>query len=471
MIQDTPSQNFSWYQSFQDVSREHDFESMQIEGKLPTDLNGTLYRVGPGLFSSFGKRYKHWFDGDGAISAVCFSNGTAKGAVKIVKSKGLSQEQSAGKPLYGGYGTVPPGIRAKLEARVKNVANTSVLPWNNRLFALMEAGLPTEISKDDLSTLGESQMEGMIPQAFSAHPHRVVSRKTIYNFGVRYGRTTFLDLFELADSGVARMLGSVPLDGPSFVHDFIATEKHLLFFVPPLRLRIIPMLLGLGSYSENLKWRPSLGTEVLIIPIDTPAEVIRFTTDPFYQWHFSNAFEREKEIVVDLVRYPNFNSNQRLSELTHGQCDQPFDGTFYRIVVEPAKERVYSEERWSQVCEFPRVTPQVEGKSYRYSYVTSYTDPNHPCGLQGVITKLDVESGAITQMRYENESITSEPIFVSKKGAKEEDAGYLLSLIYDPDKHQSYIGVLDAQDFEKGPLCKVWFDHHVPPTFHGAWDL
>jgi hypothetical protein len=67
-----------------DLPREHGFEPMRVSGTMPVDLSGTLFRVGPALFSTFGRPYGHWFDGDGdgAVSAERFADGRAAGAVK-----------------------------------------------------------------------------------------------------------------------------------------------------------------------------------------------------------------------------------------------------------------------------------------------------------------------------------------------------------------------------------------------------
>src|SRR6516162_11848368 len=56
----------AWRRAFRDLPREHGFEPLRVEGRLPEGLRGTLYRTGPSLFSTFGRRYGHWFDGDGA---------------------------------------------------------------------------------------------------------------------------------------------------------------------------------------------------------------------------------------------------------------------------------------------------------------------------------------------------------------------------------------------------------------------
>src|SRR5690606_19037376 len=98
--------------------------------------------------------------------------------------------------------------------------------------ALMEGGLPLEMDPETLDTLEETDL-GVIPAAFSAHPHRVASLETTFNFGLRYGRKMEIDLFALPDEGAARKLGTVEAPWQSMVHDFIATDRHLLFLLGP----------------------------------------------------------------------------------------------------------------------------------------------------------------------------------------------------------------------------------------------
>src|SRR5690349_16864844 len=64
----------SWFKAFQDLVTEYPYEPLRVEGSIPKDLNGTLYRVGPGQFTAFGKRLPHWFDGDGAVFSLDLHN-------------------------------------------------------------------------------------------------------------------------------------------------------------------------------------------------------------------------------------------------------------------------------------------------------------------------------------------------------------------------------------------------------------
>jgi all-trans-8'-apo-beta-carotenal 15,15'-oxygenase len=462
-----------WRASLRDLPREHGFEPLRVEGTIPAGLSGTLYRTGPALFSTFGNPYGHWFDGDGAVSAVRFANGGALGAVKLVQSVGLVEERRAGRRLYAGYGTHAPGLRRFLPAsKRKNPANTSILPWDGRVFALFENGRPTEIAPGDLSTVGEDDLAGAVVGTFSAHPHAVPSRRAIYNFGIRYGVHMVIDLYELSDAGRARKLGEVPLARPTMIHDFIATEKHLVFFAPPLKVSPLRLLFGLDTLSDQMRFQASLGTDVIVVPIDDPKRWTHFTVEPFYQWHFVNAYERGAEIVVDVVRYADFDSNRWFGDLVRPRGSAYFAGELWRVTLDPVARRATSEPRWAHPCEFPRVAPAVEATRHTIAWVAANAAPaGHPVArLHDAIARVEVDTGRASV--WPSGGVASEPVFVPRPDAGPgcaEDDGWLLVLVYDPALDASNITVLDARDPSAGPLARAWFDHHVPPTTHGAF--
>ena len=101
----------------------------------------------------------------------------------------------------------------------------------------------------------------------------------------------------------------MPLPRPTLVHDFIATPRHLIFFCAPVRLRLARLLAGIGSFDENLAWEPRHGTEIIVIPLEKPDQPTRFTVPPFFQWHFVNAWEDGRTLVVDHIPYEDFETN------------------------------------------------------------------------------------------------------------------------------------------------------------------
>lgn len=447
------------------LPREHGFEPLAVEGELPVELAGTLFRNGPGQFGQFGRRYSHPFEGDGALTAIRFSGGRAQGASLLTASRGLVEERAAGKLLYGSSAPWPRRFNNMLRGRQKNTANTNVMIWQGRLFALMEAAGPTEIHPETLRTLGETSLDGVVVSAFSAHPHRVASRRATYNFGLEYGRVTRLHLYELPDAGTARHLGAVELSAPPMLHDFIATDTHLIFFVSPVRIDVPRMLFQLGGFEELFRWRPEQGTEIICVPIDRPAEPVRFMTDTFYQWHFANAFASGADIVVDYVRYPSFDSFYRIGAAGRGQASAPLEGGLvHRARIDLAQRTFRSELLMDRSSEFPTVAPGSEGRPQRMTYL-AIDD------LRGV-GKLDVEAGALRAHELLPSQRATEPLFVprpSSQGATREDDGWLLSLCHDGPSDRAFVAVYDAQRLEAGPIARAWFDHQIPITFHGTF--
>ncbi|MDQ3335696.1 MAG: carotenoid oxygenase family protein [Myxococcota bacterium] len=432
-----------------DLPREHGFEPLVVEGKLPQNLRGTLYRNGPGQFGQFGKRYSHPFESDGAATAIRIADGTARGASRIHASAGLVEERAAHKLLYNLSAPWHRRVSNMFRGRQKNTANTNIISWQGRVFALMEAARPTEIDPRDLSTIGETDL-GVIGSAFSAHPHRVEARKATYNFGVDYGRHTKLALYELPDAGPARKLGEVPLSGAPMLHDFIATDSHLVFFVSPTRVDVPRMMLQLGGFTDLFKWKPALGTEVICVPIDRPTEIVRFTTDAFYQWHFANAFTRGNELVIDYVHYPNFDSFYEIGDLARGALRETLDtGRLHRATLDLAQKTLRSERLADRTCEFPTVASGVAGREHALTYVAF--------DRLTAIGSIDARGTVVAHELADGERAT-EPVFAD---------GSLLSLCHTRDR--AYVAVYDAVRIPDGPVAKIWLDHHVPITFHGSF--
>jgi carotenoid cleavage dioxygenase-like enzyme len=432
-----------------DLPREHGFEALRVEGTLPAALRGTLYRNGPGLFGLHGKRYAHPFEGDGAVTAVRIAGGKATGASRVTPSAGLVAERAAGKMLYGLSAPWPRRVANVLRGKQKNTANTSVVMWQGRLFALNEGNKPTELAPGDLAMIGETDL-GTITGAFSAHPHRVESRRAIYNFGMEYGRHSRLHAYALPDSGPAREVGVVDLPAPVMLHDFIATETHLVWFVSPVRVDVPRMLLQLGTFTDIFRWKPEHGTEVICMPIDRPTEVVRFTTEAFYQWHFANAFTRGGELVIDYVRYPNFASfNEIGGYAKRHDGDALAGGRYHRATIDLAKRSLRSEPLVDRECEFPTVAPTVKGREHAVAYATFDN--------LGALGAIDAKGTIAAHVLDSSERIT-EPLYVD---------GHVLALCHTRDA--AYVAVYDATRIPNGPVAKIWIDHHVPITFHGVY--
>ena len=466
------------------LPREHGFEPLTIEGKLPPELSGTVFRNGPGTVGVGADRYQHPFEGDGAVTAIRLGGGQALGASRVTGGPRLDEERAANRLLYGISTSWPRRVANMLRGRQKNTANTSVMIWQDRLFAMVESSRPTELEPRALVRIGESDLGGVVRTAFSAHPHRVAARHAIYNFGVEQGRHTQLVAYELPDAGPARVLGRVLLGGATMLHDFIATERHLVFFVSPVRVDVPRMLLGVGGFEELFRWRPELGTEVIAMPIDRPTEIVRFTTDAFFQWHFANAFERsagrarsgfggeggsivhdDDEIVIDYVRYPSFASFYDIGRMYRGDTGVDGDvlaqGRYHRATLSLSARTLRTEQVLDRPCEFPTLAPGAEGTPASTAYVV--------LGDLAAIGALDPTTGKLVTHELPAGQRTTEPLFVPRPNAVRPDDGHVLALQHDEVSARAFLAIYDAARLPDGPVARAWFDHQVPITFHGVY--
>lgn len=466
----------SYVRSMTDLPREYGFEPLRVEGRVPEALAGTIVRNGPGLRSVFGRPYAHWFDGDGAVVAARFAGGQVHGAARLVQSRGLVEERGRGRAYFGSFGTTAPGpwnpwrTFRFLREGGKNPANTSVLAWQRRLFALCEVGLPTELDPDTLTTLGEVDL-GAVFRPFSAHPHRVDETGQVFNFGVRLGRPNAIDLFLLRPDGTAGKVTQVPLSGPTMIHDFAVTPRYAVFFCAPLGIDLLRVLLGRCAYSEAMTWRPELGTEVIVVPFDAPASPIRSTTDAFWAWHVANAFEQGGEIVIDVVRHDDYPASAAwLAGVIHGAPVGEDRGRLHRLRVDLRRRRLVAEPLRDRAGEFPRVAPADEGRPYEVLYHCEHSSRERArSGPPDALVRIELASGAVDEHRFADHEWPSEGVFVPRPGGRGPRDGWVITLVYDARAHASAWAILDAARMNDGPVARAWLDHHVPLGFHGAW--
>jgi all-trans-8'-apo-beta-carotenal 15,15'-oxygenase len=228
--------------------------------------------------------------------------------------------------------------------------------------------------------------------------------------------------------------------------------------------------LGLASFADNLRWKPERGTEVIVVPIDAPRQATRFRVDPFFLWHFANAWDEGETIVADFVRYPDFQSEGWLRDMRHGRrASQPVDGLLTRARISPSLQSVSMETLWSGLPEFPRVDPRHEGARTRALFAAVHSSQDRAReSLQDTVLRFDLETGDAATYTFPPHVMVSEPV-PAPRSNDDEGHGPLLSLIYDARQDRSGVAVFEAGALADGPVATAWLDQHVPTSFHGCW--
>ena len=447
---------------------------LEVTGRLPAELSGTLHRIGPARFEVAGERYRHWFDGDGMVHAIRLAGGRAHYRNRFVATAGRAEEERDGRRLYAGFGTRPGGATALERLRhvrrrwVKNTANTNVVWIGGRLLALWEAGRPHRIDPVTLATLGEDDLGVLRPgSTFSAHPKRHPAGD-IWNFGVRYTRRHSVDLYRCAPDGpVARAL-TVELPFNAMVHDFALTERRAVLVVQPLLLPRVPvaMLAGARSYAESLRWEPRRGTHIAVIDLESGA--IRWHRgEPFALFHTVNAWDDGDDVVLDVVAYEDGTVVvTTLVEVMTGRMGRPIASRAERITVSPRETCFRRRPLAAAALEFPRVSPPNESRPHRRVYCVTTRGPGD---FLGVPACLDTETGAVERARMAAHEYAGECVPVAKAQARSEADVWLLTLVLDAAAGRTELRVLDGADLASGAVAVVRLPHAVPFGFHGNW--
>ena len=469
----TTSKTKAWSGAIAKPATEFDSTPLSIiSGNIPSDLRGTLYRNGPARLSRGEQRVGHWFDGDGAILRVNFSDADATATYRYVQTKGYLDEQKQDAFIYPNYGMTAAGpFWNNLLKSVKNAANTSVLALPDRLLALWEGGKPYALDLETLATLGTDDLAGLTDkQSFSAHPKVDGVTGEIFNYGVSAGASTTLNLYRCDRNGQLQQHNSHRLSGLPIIHDFCLAGQYLLFLVSPVRVNFAPIILGQKSYSEAMEWKPELGTEILIFDRENLSLVSRGTTDPWFQWHFANGYvNKDGNIVSEFIRYENFDTNQYLQEVASGYSQTPAPSTLWSLVIEPQTAKVIGNRQISNICcEFALVSPQKVGQPWRYTYLNVHRYGVTPGEeLFNAIACFDRETSNMALADMGANCYPSEPVLVPNRDNPER--GWLLTVVYDGDRDRSEVRIYQSDRLFDAPVCRLALPSVIPPSFHGTW--
>jgi all-trans-8'-apo-beta-carotenal 15,15'-oxygenase len=469
----SPTQTGAWAKAVLHPATEFAPTSLPVlSGAIPKGLRGSLYRNGPARLERGGQRVGHWFDGDGAILGVHFTDAGATGLYRYIQTAGYQAEEQVGHFIFAGYGMTPPGkLWQRFGKDVKNVANTSVLALPDKLLALWEGGKPHALDLQTLETIGQDDLGGLDGKlAYSAHPKRDLHTGDIYNFCVTFGKGGTLQVYRSDRTGKIQQQTAIALKGLPLLHDFVLAGQYLIFFIPPVRMNPLPALAMFKSFSDCLEWKPDQGTQVLVLDRDTLEVVSRSEADPWYQWHFGNGYvDATGTIMVDLVRYEDFQTNQYLKEVATGETHTAAKGTLWQLQLQPQTGKVLSMQQVvDRACEFPIVPPQQVGQSHRHTYLATHrAGVDFSKELFSTIARYDYQTDTLTEANLDENCYPMEPIYAPD--ACDPDQGWIVTVVFDGNRDRSEVWVFDSDRLADAPVCRLELPSIIPLGFHGTW--
>jgi all-trans-8'-apo-beta-carotenal 15,15'-oxygenase len=501
-------------------------DQRQIEGYLPTDLVGTLYRVGPGNFERNGVRYAHALDGDGFVAAFNFEgDGNVRYTGRFVETEYFRAEEEKDQILYRNvFGTQKKEWWNNIgNVNLKNVANTNILQWGGRLLALWEGGRPYELDPVTLETMdhpcvkddtgdgksewgpfenlgqpecsfrgitidegGEIDTKLNFGRSFTAHPHVVVDKdsETKTLVGIKAALNPLkvsaqLEIIEYDEEWREKFRTPYSLpQAPSAPHDFSISKSYYCLIQNRLGLDNLPFLLGLKSPSQVLELSVKEPSILHLIPKNKGQEALQFELPPYFNLH-----NVPKAIEMDDDKLVLFSNGWDLSDERYFPADQektPFLGSWggrypdfrfvppshlFRTIVDLRNNVLISHEQVvpGLVMEFPT---QDDDDNDRVYFNVACTDN---VSLPGTgLGQLDLNNPEAIQYWYAEPKIfTGEVEPVPKRNG--EKGSWLLTMLYDYTNQRASLAILDSERFADGPICRIHLKHALAYALHGSF--
>jgi all-trans-8'-apo-beta-carotenal 15,15'-oxygenase len=443
----------------QPPSREGTWTARRIQGRLPADLEGTLYRMTKGQLENHGSPLQHWFDGDGFVIKYSIRDGKVVITARYVETPERREETAAGRMLYREYGTVP-----RVPAPFKNQPNVNVVRWDGRLLGLSEAFHPSAIDPDTLAYQGTWDFYGTLPPnvAFTAHPKFDVDGVG-YTFGTNNGIDFALMVYRMELDGTLSPIAKVALAGYFMVHDMILGREHIVFVVPPVRYDLAALASGTVSAADALRYMEDSPTRLIVVRKDGLEDPVVFEQPSGMVYHHGNLTESDGVLCFHSLMSPDDSVLRLLDSWSEERWPSLRRNQLTHFTIDLLRKEVRRTSAFERGHEFPRFDVRRAGTHARYLYAI-HEDLHDPFSFPDLV-RFDLDTGRRRLVRSGPDRTLGEAVFVPRPSGTEETDGWLLSQGYDAEADETFLDVREAESLELE--ARVWVGAHLPLGFHG----
>src|SRR5262245_15217907 len=439
-MSDTPADlPFHLRGNYAPVQEEVTAFDLPVTGAIPPALCGRYVRNGPNPKSGASP---HWFVGDGMLHGVELRDGRASWyRNRFVRTRAFTENAVS---------VQPDGTRDLTVGR----ANTHVISHAGRILALVESSFPMEITPE-LDTKGCHDFDGRLTTAMTAHPKTCPVTGELHFFGYGFF-PPFLTYHRADRTGRLVQTEVIEVPGPTMIHDFAITDRHVVFMDLPVVFDLELAMAGTMPY----RWSDDYGARLgLMARGGGNADVRWFPVNPCYVFHPLNAYEGDGSVVVDVVRY---------DELWRQGAPGFSSARLHRWHVDTSASTVREEALDDRAVEFPRCDERRTGLGHRYGYAV-YTERGADANTGTALVKYDLRRGSSAVHDFGPGRVPGEGVFVPAEATAGEDEGWIVTYVYDAARDRSDLIILDAASFAGAPVATVPLPQRVPFGFHGSW--
>jgi len=455
-------------------SRVYDCE---IEGKIPSAVEGTFYRVGPD-YQYAPKPNNIPFDGDGHASMFRIAGGRVDYQDRFVQTQRFKAQNDAQRGLFGVYRN--PYSRDPSAAKLSGgTANTHIMFHHGKLMSLKEDSPPVVVNPDTLETVDDYYtFNGQLQsKTFTAHPKIDAATGEMIAFGYEAKGlgTDDVNVLSIDRSGKINWQAWIKVPYVGMLHDFAITDKHVVFYVIPMALAMERMKQG----EVHWAWDSSLPTYFGVMRRGGDGKDLKWFKGPERcATHVMSAFSDGNRVYVDV---PMSKRNQfAFFPHFHEKFDPVLAQTrMTRMSVDLSRKsaRDYQmEELYPHVGELPRIDERYLGQTYKTGFLM-VADPDKPrheklAGrrLSNCYVRMDHDTRKTSTFFVGTDASLSECVFVPRSDSAPEGDGYIMGVatrLLEGDRTD--LVIVDTAQMEAGAVATVKLPMRAPGQIHGWW--
>ncbi|KAI8584466.1 hypothetical protein K450DRAFT_295994 [Umbelopsis ramanniana AG] len=478
----------------------------KVIGKIPSYVQGALYRAGPGTMhvdQVDGKRYEiqHWFDGLAQIHRFEIDNekvtyrsrNTATALEETIRqgeNRGNSFAQDVCQVVFSKSSTVMKEIR-KEDLNPLEMSNVGVVvavdfPGVQNPDVVTIFTDHVKIQNLDWKTLEPQSLytyEKFNPKfagmTSAAHPCVDAAKRETWQFTTVLGPRSGYNIITFSDENPEGELVEFLEGPPAYIHSSFITENYFVLAVPPLYVNGMEMMQK-RNVAQSLRFDESAPCAFYVFDRAARKHVATYHAPSFFFFHSINSYEKDGALILDVLGYDDGSIVQALYfanlrkkipsiEKATPQHTRRYVLSDIASVESPKdiQQATFSTLAKGAYPELPRINDSYFAKSYTFFYAINLYDPNAiQATLGDSLCKVNVKTEDYWVWK-EDHCLPGEPIFIANPEGTEEDDGVLLSVVLDEAKGASFLLVLDAKTMKE--IARAETNSVVPFGFHGAF--
>jgi carotenoid cleavage dioxygenase len=450
----------------------------EVEGKIPSAVEGAFYRVGPD-YQYPARPGNIPFDGDGHMSVFRIAGGHVDYKDRFIQTQRFKAQDAARRGLFGMYRN-PFSDDPSVAMVSRGTANTHVMLHHGKLMALKEDSPPVVVHPESLETLDDYYTLGnkLPSQTFTAHPKidPVTGDMVAFGYEAKGFATDDVSVFSIDPKGKIKWQASIKVPYVSMLHDFAVTQKYIVFYVMPMALSIERMKQG----SVHWAWDSSLPTWFGVLRRGGDGKDVRWFKGPERcATHVMSAFDDGERVYVDV---PLAMRNQfAFFPHLHEKFDSMLAQTkMTRLSVDLSKKSASDyamEELYPNIVgELPRIDERYLTLPYREGFLM-VSDPTKPRSdklppnrISNCYVRMDHSTRKTSTFFVGDSSSLAEPVFIPRNDKAPEGDGYIMGLATRLlEGGRSDVVIVDTAQMEAGPVATIKLPIRAPGQIHGWW--